>query len=147
MKKMQISTLQKVMVLCMMMLLNVGVFAQGRIELNSNFRGAAQLSESSLNGFNVTFSYNAIETEFVETNLGNFSRIILSDAVASGEVGAPSLPITKKLIAVPFGATPTIKVVGYTTSDYNLSEYGIERVYPQQPSYSKDTKLEDVELV
>ena len=146
MKKMQISTLQKVMVLCMMMLLNVGVFAQGRIELNSNFRGAAQLSESSLNGFNVTFSYNAIETEFVETNLGNFSRIILSDAVASGEVGAPSLPITKKLIAVPFGATPTIKVVGYTTSDYNLSEYGIERVYPQQPSYSKDTKLEDVEF-
>ena len=144
MKKMQISIFQKVMVLSMAMLLNVSLFAQGRIELKSNTRGVAQLSESSLNGLETTFSYNAIETELVETEFGNFSRIILSDAVASGEIGSPSLPVTKKLIAVPFGAKPSVKLVNYTTSDYKLSDYGIERVYPQQPSYSKDTKVEDV---
>ena len=134
MKKMQISIFQKVMVLSMAMLLNVSLFAQGRIELKSNTRGVAQLSESSLNGLETTFSYNAIETELVDTEFGNFSRIILSDAVASGEIGAPSLPVTKKLIAVPFGAKPSVKIVNYTTSDYKLSDYGIERVYPQQPS-------------
>ena len=144
MKKMQISIFQKVMILCLAMLFNVSVFAQARIELNSNYRGATQLSESSLNGLRTTFSYNAIETELVETELGNFSKLILSDAISCGEVGAPSLPVTKKLIAVPFGATPSVKVVGYTTSDYKLSDYGIERVYPQQPSYSKDTKNEDI---
>ena len=144
MKKMQISIFQKVMVLCMAMLLNVSVFAQGRIELKSNFRGTTQLEESSLKGFDATFSYNTIETELVETEFGSFSRLILSDAVASGEIGAPSLPVTKKLITVPFGAIPSVKIVSYTTSDYKLSDYGIERVYPQQPSYSKDTKVEDV---
>ncbi len=144
MKKMQISIFQKVMILCMAMMLNVSLFAQARIELNSNTRGTTQLLESSLNGFETTFSYNAIETELVETELGNFSKLILSDAVLSGEIGAPSLPVTKKLIAVPFGATPSVKIASYTTSDYKLSDYGIEKVYPQQPSYSKDTKLESV---
>ena len=146
MKKMQISIFQKVMVLSMAMLLNVSLFAQGRIELKTDTRGVAQLSELSMNGFETTFSYNAIETELVETEFGNFSRIILSDAVMSGEIGAPSLPVTKKMLVVPFGAKPSVKVVSYTTSDYKLAEYGIERVYPQQPSYSKDTKLEDVEF-
>ena len=144
MKKMQNSIFQKVMILCLAMIMNVSLFAQARIELNSNYRGATQLLESSLNGFETTISYNAIETELVETEFGNFSRLILTDAVACGEIGAPSLPITKKLIAVPFGATPSVKIASYSTADYKLSDYGIERVYPQQPSYSKDTKVEEV---
>ena len=144
MKKMQNSIFQKVMILCLAMIMNVSLFAQARIELNSNYRGTTQLLESSLNGFETTISYNAIETELVETELGNFSRLILTDAVACGEIGAPSLPITKKLIAVPFGATPSVKIAAYSTTDYKLSDYGIERVCPQQPSYSKDTKVEDV---
>ncbi|MBO7288021.1 MAG: T9SS type A sorting domain-containing protein [Bacteroidales bacterium] len=144
MKKMQNSIFQKVMILGLAMLLNISLFAQGRIELKSNSRGTAQISESSLNGFETTFSYNAIELELVETEYGNFSKLILSDAVSVGEIGAPSLPVTKKLIAVPFGATPSVKIVSYTTSDYDLSDYGVDKVYPQQPSYSKDTKMENV---
>lgn len=144
MKKMQISIFQKLMILCLTILISQGVSAQGRIELNSNYRGSTQPLESSLNGFETTFSYKTIETELVETEFGNFSRLILSDAVSTGEIGAPSIPVTKKLIAVPFGATPSVKIVDYTTTDYKLSDYGIERVYPQQPSYSKDTKMENV---
>ena len=143
MKKMQISIFQKVVILCMLAMVNFHLNAQGRIELGSNLRGT-QLSESSMNGFETTFSYGVLETELVETEVGVFSKLILSDAVACGEIGTPSLPVTKKLIAVPFGATPSVKIVNYTTSDYKLSDYGIERVYPQQPSYSKDAKAEDV---
>ncbi len=143
MKKMQKSIFQKVIVLCIIMLANVQLNAQARIELKSGFRGS-QISDSSLKGFETTFSYNAIELENVDTEIGTFSRLVMSDAVPSGEIGAPSLPVTRKLIAVPFGATPTAKIVSYTTSDYKLEEYGVERVYPQQPSYSKDTKIEDV---
>ena len=144
MKKMQISVFQKAMILCLAMLLNVGLFAQGRIELKSKTRGTTQLSESSLNGFEATFSYGVIETELIETEYGKFSRLIVSDAVACGEIGAPSLPVTKKLVAVPFGSTPSVKIVSYTTTDYKLSDYGVEKVYPQQPSYSKDTPMQDV---
>ncbi|MBE6337875.1 MAG: T9SS type A sorting domain-containing protein [Lentimicrobiaceae bacterium] len=143
MKKMQISIFQKVVALCVMAMMSVQLNAQARIELNSGFRGN-QISESTLKGFETTFSYNAIDMENVETEFGAFSRLVMSDAVPSGEIGAPSLPVTRKLIAVPFGAKPVVNVVAYTTSDYKLNDYGVERVYPQQPSYSKDTKTEDV---
>jgi hypothetical protein len=58
MKKMQNSIFQKVMILGLAMLLNISLFAQGRIELKSNSRGAAQISESSLNGFETTLTGN-----------------------------------------------------------------------------------------
>ena len=66
MKKMQISIFQKVVALCVMAMMSVQLNAQARIELNSGFRGN-QISESTLKGFETTFSYNAIETENVET--------------------------------------------------------------------------------
>ena len=143
MKKMQISIFHKVVALCVMILMSVQLNAQARIELKSASKGT-QDSESTLKGFETMFSYNAIDMENVETEFGVFSILVMSDAVPSGEIGAPSLPVTRKLIAVPFGAKPVVNVVAYTTSDYKLNDYGVERVYPQQPSYSKDTKTEDV---
>lgn len=143
MKKMHVSIFQRIMILCLSLFVCTQAGAQGRIELNSGSKGVL-LSGSSLKGFNTTFSYSCIESELVDTEYGNFSKVVLSDAMSDGEIGAPSLPVSRKLIAVPFGAKPTVNVVNYTTADYKLSDYGIERIYPQQPSYSKDTKLEDV---
>ena len=133
MKKMRISILKKVIVLCIMTLMNIQLDAQTRIDLNPGLRGI-QISDSSLKGFETTFSYSAIELESVDTEIGEFSKLVMSDAIPNGEIGAPSLPVTRKLIAVPFGSTPVAKIVSFTTSDYNLEEYGVERVYPQQPS-------------
>ena len=143
MKKMRISILKKVIALCIMTLMNIQLDAQTRIDLNPGLRGI-QISDSSLKGFETTFSYSAIELESVDTEIGEFSKLVMSDAIPNGEIGAPSLPVTRKLIAVPFGSTPVAKIVSFTTSDYNLEEYGVKRVYPQQPSYSKDTRAEDV---
>ncbi len=143
MKKMQKSIFKKMALACFMLLFGTQVFAQGRIELNPSSKGV-RISESGFKGFNSTFSFNAVESENVKTEAGDFSRITIAKTVLGGELGGPSLPIARELVAVPFGATPTVKVVSYTTTDYNLSDYGIERVYPQQPSYSKSTKVEDM---
>lgn len=143
MKKMHASMLQKLMIMSLVLLLNINAEAQGRIELNSASKGV-QLTESTMKGFNTTFSYSCIETELIETEYGAFSKLIVPETMNSGEVGAPSLPVSRKLIAVPFGAKPVVRLVNYTTSDYKLSDYGIERVSPEQPSYSKSTKKEDM---
>ena len=143
MKKRQITIIQMIMTMCFLVMANCQLVAQSRIELNST-QGNTHISESSLNGLEIKFSYSTIETEPVETGVGSFSKLVLSDAVPCGEIGAPSLPVSRKLIAVPVGATPSVKTVGFTTSDYKLEDYGVKRVYPQQPSYSKSTKMEDV---
>ena len=140
---MQKSIFRKIALACMVLLFGTQVFAQGRIELNPSSKGV-QISESDFNGFRSTFSFNSIESNAVKTEAGDFSVISIAKTVNGGELGGPALPIARELVAVPFGATPVVKVVSYSTTDYKLSDYGINKVYPQQPSYSKDTKFEDM---
>lgn len=143
MNKMQKSIFRKIALACMVLFFGTQVFAQGRIELNPSSKGV-QISESDFNGFRSTFSFNSIESNAVKTEAGDFSVISIAKTVNGGELGGPALPIARELVAVPFGATPVVKVVSYSTTDYKLSDYGINKVYPQQPSYSKDTKFEDM---
>ena len=126
----------------LMLFAGTSMFAQN-IELAPSSRGI-KISESSFKGFNSTFSFSNIESELIKTESGDFSVLKMDKTINGGELGGPALPIARELVAVPFGATPVVKVVSYTTTDYQLSDYGIERVYPQQPSYSKDTKVEDM---
>ena len=126
----------------LMLFAGTSMFAQN-IELAPSSKGI-QISESTFKGFNSTFSFSNIESELMKTESGDFSVLKMDKTINGGELGAPALPIARELVAVPFGATPVVKIVSYTTTDYQLSDYGIERVYPQQPSYSKDTKVEDM---
>lgn len=142
MKKNYNSILKKLMVLFVVAFAGMHLVAQNRIELKSDSKGV-QLSKSSLKGFETTFSYAYIESELVETEYGSFSKVTLPETMSQGEIGSPALPVTNKLVAVPYGATPKVKVISYSVEEYNLREYGIERIFPQQPSYGKDTKVED----
>ncbi|MBQ8760528.1 MAG: T9SS type A sorting domain-containing protein [Bacteroidales bacterium] len=137
------SLIKKLALASLLLFAGATVFAQGQIELTPNSRGV-QISESSFEGFQSTFSFDKIEGTAMKTEKGEFSVITMGKTINAGELGAPSLPIARELIAVPFGATPVVKVVSYSTQDYNLSDYGINKVYPQQPSYSKSTKVEDM---
>jgi hypothetical protein len=54
-------------------------------------------------------------------------------------LGNPKLPMLKKLIEVPVGANPKVKIVSYNVTEYNLSDFGIlNPIIPSQPSVSKD---------
>lgn len=133
---------RQTLLLLLTLLVNV-INAQGRIDLDANNRGNT-IQTSSFEKIRATFSYNSVESERVATEAGEFSVVSLDGTVTGGNYGAPALPISRKLVAVPFGATPVIKVIDYTTVDYNLDDYGISKIYPHQPSQSKATKAEDV---
>lgn len=137
------SFIKRMALVCIMLFAGIQLFAQGRIELNPNSRGE-KMSESSLQGFRSTFSFSSIESKLVRTEAGEFSAISIPNTISVGEVGAPAVPAVRKLVGVPFGATPVVKVVSYTTTEYSLDDYEIKRVCPQQPSYRKDTKASDM---
>ena len=126
--------------------LSLGMFfssqvnAQGRIDLNTTGAKAQGAQNVTMSGFSTTISYSSIESTKVNTEKGTFSVISMGNSVAAGNIGAPQVPVTRELIAVPFGANPVVNVKSYTVTDYKLSDYGIERLYPQQPSQSKSEK-------
>ena len=121
------------------MLFGVQAMAQGRIDLKAA-KTTQECKNVTLDGFSATFSYSSIESQKMNTERGVFSIITMGKSVAGGNIGEPQVPVVRELIAVPFGATPVVTVKSYTVEEYNLADYGIERLYPQQPSVSKSEK-------
>ena len=117
----------------------------GRIDLRHETK--AEITHSEFNNLRATFSYGSIESIEIATERGTFSEIAIEGTYASGEIGTPELPASHQLLAVPFGATPRVNVISYTTTDYRLSDYGIGTILPHQPSVRKDQNPEDVEFV
>ena len=117
----------------------------GRIDLRHETK--AEITGSTFSSLRATFSYGSIESIEVPTERGTFSEIAIEGTYASGEIGTPELPASHQLLAVPFGATPTVSVINFTSTDYNLSDYGINTLVPRQPSVRKDQRPEDLEFV
>ena len=114
--------------------------------------GAAKSAQNCANvtdeGFTASFSFSSIDATEVSTEKGMFSNITMEGTYSAGNVGEPSLPVVNKLIAVPYGANvPSVEVKSYSTTTYQLADYGIKTVMPQQPSLRKDQKPEDVKFV
>ena len=123
----------------------LAVAQNGRIDLRHETK--AEITKSEFSNLRALFSYGSIESMEVSTERGIFSEIAIEGTYASGEIGTPELPASHQLLAVPFGATPTVSVINFTTTDYNLSDYGINTILPHQPSVRKDQNLDEVEFV
>ena len=123
----------------------LAVAQNGRIDLRHETK--AEITNGEFSNLRAVFSYGSIESMEVSTERGIFSEIAIEGTYASGEIGTPELPASHQLLAVPFGATPTVSVINFTTTDYNLSDYGINTILPHQPSVRKDQNLDEVEFV
>ena len=134
MKKNQLRKLAMALVVIMF---GFQAFAHGRIDLAPKGTRTQGAQHVTMSGFDATFSYNSIESELVSTERGNFSIITMGKSVPAGNIGDPQILVNRELIAVPFGATPVVTVKNYTVNEYKLSDYGIEKLYPMQPSQSK----------
>ena len=137
MKKFQLKKLAMALIVIMF---GFQALAQGRIDFATKGVSSQAAENATMNGFTASFSYNSMESKLVSTEKGDFSTIMMENTLPTGNIGEPQILVTRKLIAVPFGATPVVTVKNYTVNEYNLADYGIERLYPQQPSYSKSEK-------
>ena len=137
MKKFQLKKLAMALVVIMF---GFQAFAQGRIDLAPRGVKSTEPQNVTMSGFTASFSFNSIESVEVNTEKGAFSILAMDNSVPGGNIGEPQVPVMRELIAVPFGATPVVTVKNYTVNEYNLADYGIERIYPQQPSQSKSEK-------
>ena len=123
----------------------LSIAQNGSIDLRNESK--AEITKSDFQTLRAVFSYGSLESVEISTEKGVFSQITLQGTYPSGEVGTPELPATHEMLAVPFGATPTVSVVSYTSKDYNLSDYGINTILPHQPSVRKDQKPEDIKFI
>ncbi len=130
--------------LLMAMLFGTTVFAQVQIDLNAS-KSEQSCANVSKDGFSATFSFSNIESGKLSTERGAFSYILMDNTYPSGKIGEPSLPAAHQLLAIPYGAKDiTVNIKGYSTTVYNLADFGINTIVPQQPMLRKDQKPEDI---
>ena len=134
--------MRKVFIIFLSMMLSVSVIGQQKIQLRSVNK--AECVKSDMNGLKASFSFNGIDATEMNNERGTFSMISMPNTVSGGNVGAPQIPVVNELIAVPFGATPNIRVTNYSVTDYNLEELGIHKLSPRQPDFMKNETPEFV---
>ena len=137
--------MKKLFLITMALILGVSVMAQQKIQLRSADK--AECVKSDMTGLRASFSFSTIEAQDYESERGTFSWLSLPNTVRGGNEGEPQIPVVNQLIAVPLGANPSIEITSYSSTDYNLADYGMKTLVPYQPSLRKDKRPEDVPFV
>ena len=130
--------MKKVLLTLMLVALGTGLMAQQKIQLRTADK--AECVKSDMRSLKASFSFSTIEAQDYPSERGTFSWLSLPNTVIGGNEGDPQIPVINELIAVPFGAQPRIEITSFSSTDYNLEDYGIKTLVPRQPALRKDQK-------
>ena len=134
--------MRRFLVFVLACVLGTSAFGQAQISLRSTDK--AECVKSDYRCLQASFSFSGLETSEMNSERGVFSTLTMPNTVVGGNEGDPQIPVVSQLIAVPFGASPTIRVIRFSTQDYDLDEYGIHTLMPRQPDLRKDQQPDDV---
>lgn len=124
----------------------ISINAQTTIQIGNNNESKG-LNIIKLQAFDFSASFNTpIIKLSSEINFqGNFTKLDIEDFTALFNTGKPQLPNYNKLVEIPYGAKIKINIISYDVNEYNLASLGfIGKIYPCQPSYSKNTLPKDI---
>ena len=137
--------MKKLLILCLVLAIGSVAFAQNKIHLRS--ADNAECVKSDMNSLKASFSFSTIEAEDYSSDRGTFSWLSLPNTVLGGNVGDPQIPVVNELIAVPFGAQPRIEITSYSSTDYNLADFGMKTLVPRQLPVHKNQNPDEVPFV
>ena len=82
-----------------------------------------------------------------QTPEGNFARIFVEGYTNNYHTGYPELPVLNKIIEIPQGAEPVVRILSYEEEIIHLADFQVsEKVFPSQPSLSKNIRKEDIQF-
>ncbi len=112
----------------------------------SNEKTSCKIANSRQSSMQINFHFGDISAVDVKTKQGVFTELHMQNAYTTERIGAPALPAQKRLIAIPFGAEVSAKVVNISdVKTIKLADFGIKnQVMPKQYDAPKNVKKEDI---
>ncbi|HSG68344.1 MAG TPA: C25 family cysteine peptidase, partial [Bacteroidales bacterium] len=84
-------------------------------------------------------SVNLVQALKVNTERGMFTDLLVPGYSSTYTPGEPKLPVYRRLIEFPIGASPQVEIISFDVKEYDLAELGIDfPVLPAQPPQPKD---------
>lgn len=121
-------------------------YAQNIINLGRS-SNTINLVEDKTEMLQLKLDYASMEIKTMSNEGGQFAELLLEGGYADGLVGEPKLPVTQRLIEIPFGADVEVNVLNYSVQEIDLADYDIERIAPMQAPISKADMPEDAPFV
>ncbi len=137
--------MKKLFLVAMTFIFGISVMAQQKIQLRSADK--AECVRSDMKSLKASFSFSTIEAQDYQSERGTFSWLRLANTVIGGNEGDPQLPVINQLIAVPFGANPSIEITSYSATDYRLEDYGMHTLMPRQLPVRKSQHIDEVPFI
>lgn len=96
------------------------------------------INKSSTESLSLDLTFNEFSYMSVNTDIGVYTEIGAQGYTHTQVVGLPKLPVLRRLIEVPHGASLSVKVISMETEEIILSDKGIENmIIPAQPPVAK----------
>jgi len=125
-------------VVFMMTLMNFSE-SYAQVMLRQNGSTGITVERSDFNGITVKNNIAAFSQINVTTEKGEFTEISAAGYSYAQETGNPKLPIMRRLIEIPVGASLEVEVVSYEEKEFRLSDLGItNRLMPKQAPVAKN---------
>jgi hypothetical protein len=119
-------------------ILFTGKFSFAQVVLNSTRANGITLEENAFQGIRVKNSFTSFDFFDVNTDEGLFTEISATGYTFTWEEGSPKLPVMRRLIEIPAGAVPEVRVISYDVREYTLGDFGIfHPLMPTQPGVAK----------
>ncbi|MCJ7577732.1 MAG: C25 family cysteine peptidase, partial [candidate division Zixibacteria bacterium] len=94
--------------------------------------------ESNLDRIEFEVRVLGMRSEELQTKGGVFNQLSLPEYGITNVIGEPELPVIRKMVQIPYGATVNVEVIASEVSERSLSELGItDRIIPVQPPIPK----------
>ncbi len=120
------------------------IFAQQNILVNPENQNSFEMTSSTHQAVQFSFSIRDIDVTTFKTQDGEFNSIHVFDAINMANPGDPELHVITKMIRIPESADLSITVKSQEYTDINLADYGIfEKLFPEQGPQTKDGILKD----
>ena len=108
------------------------------IKTNKEGKTSLQLTAKSDLQLSLVNYVGKLKFVFVDTEKGEFVRLQVPGYAKSQKIGSPELPFRGRLIEIPYGAKPVVKITGYEVKDYDLGDIDVfAKVIPCQGPQSK----------
>jgi len=105
--------------------------------INFSYEDLVQMNRGDSYGVDFNASFSTINAEEVKSENGDFADISINGYTHTNQIGAPRLPMLRKIISAPLGAQVKAYATSYDLTDFNLADFGMNRIYPAQESVEK----------
>jgi len=138
MEKTTPNVLRKVLLSALSILFLTSVFARDII-VDDDGNSGIEIKVNTYQELRFSTAFDMISAYKVNTEEGMFTELVIPAYAASYVTGSPKLPVSRKLIEYPIGASAEIEIISYEVEEYDLAELGfLFPVMPAQPPAPKD---------